>query len=146
MLPVIESKYSLYVVPLSSLKTKLSGKHKTKEGIPKDTFPANIGGVYVFFSFVYGFLYVGRSKNLRSRLRMHLHLSSAWNYLNDMNNALCLKLKKANIEINYSDILIIILPIKNMREQKIIEIELISQLRPILNQRKEVIQKTLSEI
>ena len=129
MLPIFSiDKECFAITPRALLRVRKAGK---KWCYPSNKLDNSLSGVYAIFSFLYGFLYVGKAKNIRGRLRQHFGFNSgSFEYLYHI-IAEC-----DDTTITTEDLkscLIIIFPISNQHERDIFEMELIGKTKPIYN-------------
>ena len=131
MLPILDTDKDCFAItPRALMQAKWDGK---KWCYPSNKLDNNSSGVYAIFSFRDGFLYVGKAKKLRGRLRGHFGFNHhcAFNCLYDM-------MKEFDYNINTKDLtscLIIIFPINDPIERTKAEIEVIRETEPIYNLR-----------
>lgn len=132
MLPFIDTNGYCFGIPYEALDYTLWDKTKKEHIYPsKKLNNNNISGVYAIFSFKHGFLYVGKAKHIRGRLRDHFGFT---------NNPIGCLYKTIEEDVNYNismkdleKCMIIIFPISDTTERGIFELTLIKALKPIFN-------------
>lgn len=131
MLPSINTDKECFGISCEALDYVWWDKNKKEYMYPsKKLNSTHISGVYVVFSFKFGFLYVGKAKELRGRLKQHFGLN------NNPSHSLYQTIKDVKGEIDIKDLekcIIIIFPINDVTERAIFELVLIKALKPIFN-------------
>lgn len=131
MLPILDTDKDCFAItPRALMQANWDGEKK-KWCYPSNKLDNNSSGVYAIFSFQHGFLYVGKAKNLRARLRGHFGFNHGLLF-----ETLYYIIAEREDVVTTEDLvlcLIIIFPISNPHERDIFEMELIGKTKPIYN-------------